>query len=171
MSCLIFYVLLSAIVTAQSPPNPCSSKPNCHECIQTPSCAWCYDPVSIIIILLLYFLRNILFQSYNYTRCLLPSVAAQQKIECPEEFTLNPDVVYSKLQDLELSKAHRRTGEGGGQLVSGYEGNWNYSESFSGSGSDYYAAGGGGGSAAAGGGNIVQVKPQRVKLQLRASRY
>lgn len=27
--------------------NPCISKQTCHECIQTPHCAWCAAPVSI----------------------------------------------------------------------------------------------------------------------------
>lgn len=26
--------------------NPCISKQSCHECIQTPKCAWCSAPVS-----------------------------------------------------------------------------------------------------------------------------
>lgn len=26
--------------------NPCVSKQTCHECIQTPTCAWCWQPVS-----------------------------------------------------------------------------------------------------------------------------
>lgn len=28
--------------------NPCISKQTCHECIQTPHCAWCAAPVSLI---------------------------------------------------------------------------------------------------------------------------
>jgi len=27
--------------------NPCISKQTCHECIQTPHCAWCAAPVSL----------------------------------------------------------------------------------------------------------------------------
>lgn len=28
--------------------NPCISKQTCHECIQTPHCAWCAAPVNLI---------------------------------------------------------------------------------------------------------------------------
>lgn len=26
--------------------NPCASKTTCRDCIQTPTCAWCFQPVS-----------------------------------------------------------------------------------------------------------------------------
>ena len=29
-------------------PNPCVSKLNCSECIRTPTCAWCAQPVSFL---------------------------------------------------------------------------------------------------------------------------
>lgn len=35
--------------------NPCVSKTKCNECIQTPSCAWCFDPVSYIYVFFLKF--------------------------------------------------------------------------------------------------------------------
>lgn len=48
-------------ITATFPPperltgmNPCISKQTCHECIQTPHCAWCAAPVSIVIHIILY---------------------------------------------------------------------------------------------------------------------
>lgn len=43
--------LLTALTTimiaqiSQPQQNPCTSKLTCHDCIQTPSCAWCYAPV------------------------------------------------------------------------------------------------------------------------------
>lgn len=27
--------------------NPCVTKTTCHECIQTPTCAWCFQPVRL----------------------------------------------------------------------------------------------------------------------------
>lgn len=51
----IIIAILTLIVTANyTPPerltgmNPCISKQTCHECIQTPHCAWCAAPVSNI---------------------------------------------------------------------------------------------------------------------------
>jgi len=49
---LIMGVLLSLAQADYPPPgrltgmNPCISKQTCHECIQTPHCAWCAAPVS-----------------------------------------------------------------------------------------------------------------------------
>lgn len=48
---MFFSLLFVSAVFGQIPQrftaqNPCTSKGTCQECIQTPSCAWCYDPVS-----------------------------------------------------------------------------------------------------------------------------
>lgn len=29
--------------------DPCVLKQTCHECIQTPTCAWCAQPVSVLL--------------------------------------------------------------------------------------------------------------------------
>ncbi|XP_017782378.1 PREDICTED: integrin beta-PS-like [Nicrophorus vespilloides] len=52
--------------------NPCISKTSCHECIQTPSCAWCYK------------------QDFGErTRCFQPSNPGS--MTCPEKYVINPD--------------------------------------------------------------------------------
>lgn len=49
ISCCLVSCVFAQIPEQLTAQNPCISKPNCHECIQTPSCAWCFDPkVSII---------------------------------------------------------------------------------------------------------------------------
>lgn len=110
-----------------------------------------------------------IFQNFgDSARCFQPSLAYQQTTQCPEEYVLNPDNILSVIQGLELSKAHGAVGGGGGHLVEGFEGAYNFSESWSGSGSESGQWGGGGG--AAGGRHIVQVSPQRLNLKLRASK-
>ncbi|CAH1118909.1 unnamed protein product [Phaedon cochleariae] len=151
-SCLLV-LLISSLATAQvaqryTSLNPCTSKGKCHECIQTPSCAWCYDP-----------------DFGDSARCFQPSQAYQQETRCREEYVLNPDNVLSVLAARALSKAGRVTGGGGGQLVGGAEGSYNHSENWSESGSLSGSAGGGAAGAA---GGIVQVSPQRLNLKLRA---
>lgn len=37
---------IAQVPAASTAQNPCSQKNTCHECIEKPSCAWCYDPVS-----------------------------------------------------------------------------------------------------------------------------
>lgn len=152
-NCLILSIL-STIVIAQvaqrlSSPNPCMSNGKCHECIQTPGCAWCYDP-----------------NFGDGPRCFQPSLEYQQQKKCPEEFVNNPDNILSVLKNLELTKARKGAIGGGGTLVSGFEGSYNASESWSAGGSETVFGGGGG--AGAGAGQIVQLQPQRLKLQLRA---
>ena len=54
---ILVAIIYTLSVEANYPPperltgmNPCLSKQTCHECIQTPSCAWCAMPVSILIL-------------------------------------------------------------------------------------------------------------------------
>lgn len=48
-------IVISLVKANYSPPerltgmNPCISKQTCHECIQTPHCAWCAAPVSFFV--------------------------------------------------------------------------------------------------------------------------
>lgn len=44
--------------------NPCISKQTCHECIQTPHCAWCAAPVSLNK--RSYFLHSIFVDEKNF---------------------------------------------------------------------------------------------------------
>jgi len=124
--------------------NPCVSKSTCHECIQTPSCAWCFKP-----------------DFEESPRCFQPSGTG--KITCPEEYVWNPDNIIQVMVDKELSKAHA-----GGMSASasgaGYESSYSGSShhSSSSSSSSFHS------SSASGESNIVQIAPQRVKLQLRA---
>lgn len=111
------------------------------------------------------------FQNFgDSARCFQPSLAYQQTTQCPEEFILNPDNILSVVQGLALTKARKAAG-GGGQMVEGFEGSYNYSESWSGSGSEYGQWGGSGGGGGGSGRQIVQVSPQRLNLKLRASEY
>ncbi|KAJ8948573.1 hypothetical protein NQ318_007577 [Aromia moschata] len=130
-NCLIFSVISTTVIAqiTQIPQrytskNPCTSKGTCHECIQTPSCAWCFDP--------------------EYTenpRCFQPSTTEQPNAMCDEKFVLNPDNVMSILENLALSEVHGASGGGGGTLVGGYEGSYSESESWSRNESSSWSAG------------------------------
>nr|XP_023020280.1 integrin beta-PS isoform X1 [Leptinotarsa decemlineata]XP_023020284.1 integrin beta-PS isoform X1 [Leptinotarsa decemlineata] len=150
-NCFIIIVIVTVVI-AQIPQrftslNPCTSKGKCHECIQTPSCAWCYDP-----------------NFGDSARCFQPSQTHFK--ECPEEYVLNPDNILSTIQAYELTRARKGSSGGGGMMVGGFEGSYNHSEHWSASGSTsgQFEGSAGGGAA----GQIVQVSPQRLNLKLRA---
>jgi hypothetical protein len=49
MHAMFLFVLLVHLVQAQVEKkhvsqDPCAPKTTCHECIQTPTCAWCSEP-------------------------------------------------------------------------------------------------------------------------------
>ncbi|KAJ8985291.1 hypothetical protein NQ317_007078 [Molorchus minor] len=142
-NCLIVSVI-STIVIAQIPqryslpPNVCTLKETCHECIQTPSCSWCFDPDYI-----------------NSPRCFQPSTSLQPNALCPEEYVFNPDNVLSVIENLTLS-------ETGGI----YAGSGSIEESGSGTFSGSVNSGSGGIPEVPK--RIVQVSPQRLHLKLRA---
>ncbi|XP_037974109.2 integrin beta-PS [Plutella xylostella] len=117
--------------------NPCSSKTTCSDCMRTPTCAWCFQP------------------SFKEPRCFNPAMEGGTG-GCDEAYIFNPDNQRSidPMYNRELSRAHGR-----GMSASSYE---ESQSSMSGS----FGAGGAAGAAGAAGG-LVQVKPQRVKLQLR----
>lgn len=78
MSGILVAGLLASFAQANYPPperltgmNPCISKQTCHECIQTPHCAWCAAPVSISLIWdsLLFSLYCKLFRTDKKNRC------------------------------------------------------------------------------------------------------
>ncbi|XP_045785292.1 integrin beta-PS [Maniola jurtina] len=124
--------------------NPCSSKTTCSDCARTPSCAWCFA------------------HDFNGPRCFNPSMEGGTA-GCDEAYIFNPDNQQSidPMYNRELTRAKGRMGIG---MESSY-----YEESMSSSSSSSSSSSGvkGGAYGAAGGENLVQIKPQRVKLQLR----
>lgn len=89
---------------------------------------------------------------------------------CNPKYIYNPDNIEKVLLDIPLSRS-RLLGGGseGGSIVSGYEGERTSSGSFQAHGSGGYSSGGGAGYDRSG--KITQIKPQRLQLQLRASKF
>ncbi|XP_026329225.1 integrin beta-PS [Hyposmocoma kahamanoa] len=118
--------------------NPCSSKTTCSECIRTPSCAWCFAPGGPI----------------NGPRCFNPAMEGGVIAGCSEEFIFNPDSrrTIDPEFNRELSRGRNQ------QSMLTYEESLSQGSSFGGGGGM-----GGGGS----GSDLVQIKPQRAKMQLR----
>ncbi|XP_076250227.1 position-specific antigen beta subunit myospheroid isoform X1 [Rhynchophorus ferrugineus] len=150
-SIISIYICLAIAQVPQrfSAQNPCTSKSTCQDCIQTPSCAWCYDP-----------------EFGGNTRCFQPAFPITPKEQCRDDYVFNPDNVMTVVSNLQLSKAHSKGSSGGYHWGTGYEGSWNASESWESKGSSMYQQGEAG--QGSGGQQIVQVAPQRLKLQLRA---
>lgn len=171
---------LVAAAAQQSPAkleqNPCVNKVTCHECIQTQNCGWCMKP-----------------DYGDRPRCFLHTPKAEI---CPEEYIWNPDTSERILINKDLTLASGGAAWAGGQYASGvgYEssahgqssasGSYSASSSSSsygsssssGSSSGYSASSSSGGygaavSGAAAAGEIVQIKPQRVSLKLRISKW
>ena len=102
MSGILVAGLLASFAQANYPPperltgmNPCISKQTCHECIQTPHCAWCAAP------------------KFPEKRCFLPNINTKIFATCPPEYTLNPDNVFSMLRHRNLTKGGYAAGGGG----------------------------------------------------------
>ncbi|XP_006623005.1 integrin beta-PS [Apis dorsata] len=72
--------------------NPCISKQTCHECIQTPHCAWCAAP------------------KFSEKRCFLPNINTKIFATCPAEYTWNPDNVFSMIRHRNLTKGGYASG-------------------------------------------------------------
>lgn len=96
--------------------NSCSSKQTCHDCIQTPSCAWCAMPVSLTKSYLknssciknwrhVIVSKHIFYslQGYGDKRCFLPHIN-KISVECPNNYTINPDNEYKMDKYKELTK-------------------------------------------------------------------
>ncbi|XP_073971192.1 position-specific antigen beta subunit myospheroid isoform X1 [Rhodnius prolixus] len=66
--------------------DPCVLKQTCHECIQTPTCAWCAQPN---------------FKE-DQKRCFQPN--AEAIIQCASEFVYNPDNEYTIRESKKLTK-------------------------------------------------------------------
>ncbi|XP_061712211.1 integrin beta-PS isoform X2 [Cydia pomonella] len=122
---------------AQLAQNPCSSKTTCSDCIRAASCAWCFAA------------------GFNGPRCFNPALEGGTA-GCNEAYIFNPDNELSidQAYNKELSRTRSRSSSSSGS----------YGESGSfGAG----ASAGGAMSTAGSGENLVQIKPQRVNLQLR----
>ncbi|XP_044753352.1 integrin beta-PS isoform X2 [Coccinella septempunctata] len=149
ISCWIVSCVIAQIPEQLSAQNPCISKPNCHECIQTPSCAWCFDPN----------------RESDRARCFQPAYDINPNQEqCPEEFTFNPNSIMSLVSNMALTKAHGKAAVAGGTMESGYS----YSNSSSSSYSSSASAGEESNWSESASNQIVQIAPQRISLKLRA---
>ncbi|KAL0268505.1 UNVERIFIED_CONTAM: hypothetical protein PYX00_010424 [Menopon gallinae] len=117
-SLLLFLIVLLATVSCQvaeklTSQNPCVTKQTCHECIQTPTCAWCAQ------------------RDFNDTkRCFQPNVNTVINLQCDEAYVVNPDNVFSLLEGRQLKKARSR-------YESGYDSS--YSEGYGGGYSQHEA--------------------------------
>lgn len=101
IKCIFLFLCVSTLsnVLAQSLDtvslqNPCVSKLKCNECIQTPSCAWCFDP-----------------DFGERPRCFQPSLTPNVG-KCNEAFTYNPDNEQAFLEHRDLTKASSVSGSG-----------------------------------------------------------
>ncbi|XP_058794533.1 integrin beta-PS [Phymastichus coffea] len=68
--------------------NACISKQTCHDCIQTPSCAWCSA------------------SNFQDKRCFLPHVNVKVTADCPANYTFNPGNDYTLIRYKELTKGN-----------------------------------------------------------------
>lgn len=145
-------VIVQAQIAEKYTQNPCVNKRNCHECIQTQSCAWCMQP-----------------DFGERPRCFQPSYTTLGA--CKEEFTWNPDNEQKLIINRELTRAGSRNA--GGQMVYGgsYEANSSHSSSFSSHSSTSYGASSRASASGSSSGEIVQISPQRVNLKLRISKF
>ncbi|KAF2902040.1 hypothetical protein ILUMI_04139 [Ignelater luminosus] len=130
--------------------NRCISKTRCDECIQTPSCAWCYEPAETF---------------GDHPRCYQPAGGKQLHKQCAPEYEYFPNNFFNVTIKKRLTSEGLAVGGGGGGFAGGAAG-------------AAWGAGGAAasGSASASGGSfsqsssaeMVQITPQRVHLKLRA---
>ncbi|KAJ8669749.1 hypothetical protein QAD02_001008 [Eretmocerus hayati] len=99
---LVAWMMTSAVTQRAKPTgmNSCFSKQTCHECIQTPSCAWCAMP------------------NFVNKRCFLPYVNTKIWEECPQNYTVAPENEFIKIRAKSLTKGSYEI-EGG--FEEGYE--------------------------------------------------
>ncbi|KAJ8669062.1 hypothetical protein QAD02_000321 [Eretmocerus hayati] len=84
--------------------NACISKLKCHECIQTPSCAWCAMP------------------GFEDKRCFLPHINKKTSLQCPANYTFNPDNYFQLVRHKKLTKGnYNQAVEAGEETFSGSE--------------------------------------------------
>ncbi|XP_014209848.1 integrin beta-PS isoform X2 [Copidosoma floridanum] len=124
--------------------NACISKQSCHECIQTPSCAWCSMP------------------NFEDKRCFLPHVNTRISEECPDNYTFNPDNVYIKVRQKELWKGSYTINPGREEGIA-----WEAGGQQSSSGSVNVKGESGSSASASDRSEAVQLYPQEINLKLR----
>lgn len=156
LSCIL--LLIIAINGQSTFQNPCVSKINCRECIQTKSCAWCTAP-----------------SFADKPRCFNPLADKFFPLgSCPEEYVFDPQKSEIHIQNRSLSRGES---SGGGRFVEGgsrQESGSSFSSSSSSSSSSSGSYSGSSGSGSWGGssqGSAVQIWPQRVGLKLRLSEF
>ncbi|KAF6209301.1 hypothetical protein GE061_015046 [Apolygus lucorum] len=86
---LLGLCLFGAVVSQQGDKsqNPCVSLQTCHQCIQEPTCAWCFQPDF----------------AEDQKRCFQPNQNTDQN-QCEEGFIYNPDNEYSVERQQQLTK-------------------------------------------------------------------
>ncbi|KOC60198.1 Integrin beta-PS [Habropoda laboriosa] len=124
--------------------NPCISKQTCHECIQTPHCAWCAAP------------------KFSEKRCFLPNINTKIFATCPAEYTWNPDNVFSMIRHRNLTKGGYASGGS-----NSYEYSYTNSSMFSSSSQSNRESSSSSSSASNRRQEAVQIWPQEVNLKLR----
>uniref|UniRef100_A0A1B6CMD9 Integrin beta n=1 Tax=Clastoptera arizonana TaxID=38151 RepID=A0A1B6CMD9_9HEMI len=118
LTAAVAVTLITIAATQQSDKssqNPCTAKEKCHECIQTPTCAWCSQP-------------NI----NDRPRCFRPSGDKDAHLQCDEAYVYDPDNMYTAISKMELRKASS-------SQSSSSQSSYSSSSSFSSSSSRYEA--------------------------------
>ncbi|XP_001601489.2 integrin beta-PS [Nasonia vitripennis] len=124
--------------------NPCIGKQSCHDCIQTPTCAWCSRP------------------NFEYNRCFSPYLSKKIDEACPDAF--NPDNVYIKRRAKEIWKGNYTVGTAIEEHIEVSAGG---SHSSSGSFNINSSSGTKTSSVIGGKNEAVQLYPQHIELKLR----
>lgn len=143
----------------------CSSKTTCHDCIRAKSCVWCSQP-----------------DFGDRPRCFEPAIVRDY---CKEEFEYNPSSTQEMVQSEHLTVKDASAAQAqmlssiyresqstkSGYSSSNYSSHSYKSQSTSTSQGRSYAEESKGSYSHSEGGKIVQIYPQRVKLQLRISMF
>ncbi|GBP10841.1 Integrin beta-PS [Eumeta japonica] len=124
-------------------PNSCSGKSSCSDCIRTAGCHWCSAP------------------DHSRPRCFQPDLN-DDKGYCSEEYITNSGNMLSIYRSRSLTR-----GKGGGRIGWGSEESVSMSETNSYEASGSVSGGGAAGGAFGAAEDLIQIQPQRVRLQLR----
>ncbi|XP_075237290.1 integrin beta-PS-like isoform X1 [Lycorma delicatula] len=169
---LIFYVFILScyntiiLVNGQATQNPCSIKQTCHECIQTPSCAWCSQP-----------------DFGEYKRCFQPLPAGSTTSsgtsssssststgsnvkQCKEEFVYNPQNEYATL----IAKSLTKTSGAGAAASRGTSSATSVFTQTSSSSSSSSSSFSSSSSSSSQHQEVVQIYPQKIQLKLRLNK-
>jgi integrin beta 1 len=78
--------------------NPCVSKQTCSECMQTPTCAWCMQPDYLSA-------DGSPLSRCNQEEFFQSAMKKESKSQCVAKFVVNPNNMYTILQNVELRKS------------------------------------------------------------------